>query len=434
MRVRVGGPVLTAIMVVALSPAASADGGVKVMINEAGSVYLSGPDVSAARDVRPGTKTTTRTAGGRESAMGVGGTSVSAVAGLAHIPTRFVRLMTFPGAVSLTGDEVRNGFSGDPAGHPRYATISAPGVGFFRPLRDDVDANARDVVATNGADLQVVVTTTNAEPRTVVIHANDKTPKPGQSPGFSVRVDHPSGGANFFYSWDFGDGTTGAGRGPSHGFTAGRYRIMVTAIGDDGSSGVATPVEIHVGNFASATPTPASGRRKPGRPQTGGPGRGGPGGGGPGAGGGAATGGGAGKDGRRASGPARSRGRGERTQRSSSRSKPRATATAAPSPTASRARRSSPAGDRAARKPRAPTSKGRPVAGVLLAGAGSVADVNRVLASLPAAAAQDRSPLRSGGGSGSSLANWLGGGGLIVALLAVGAAREAGVRRRRLRT
>ena len=52
------------------------------------------------------------------------------------------------GSVELSGDEVRDGFDGDPLGH-REATFDpsyGPEVHFFRPMRDGSDVNAGDIV------------------------------------------------------------------------------------------------------------------------------------------------------------------------------------------------------------------------------------------------------------------------------------------------
>ena len=413
-------PVLTAVMALALlAPAAHADNGVRLTINGGGSVYLTGVEVDRARDVALGTPATTRAANGRATVDAEGGTTVATVAALAHVPARFVEAMAIArigtaGPVFVEGREVRRGFAGDPSGETRYATINTNfghRVRFFRPLRDEFDINANDSVTTpRDGDLTVDLTTTNTALRDVRATADDTTPKAGAVAAFSGRVRGAPGRVRFTYSWDFGDGTTEVGQTPSHAFAAGHYRVTVTAIGSDGSSGVATPVEIQVDKPRKAAPS------KPGPPRPGS----GSGAGGPGAGGGARTGGGASDASQSASGPARSAGRSERKRRSERRAAP----TATPAPTADAQRRPE--------RPPAPVTTGVPVDGVLLASAGSPAEADQILRSTQTPAGQVRPPVRRGGGDPSA-AGWLGGGGLFVFLLAAGALREGGLRWRGLR-
>jgi hypothetical protein len=380
----------------------SADNGVRLEINGHGSVYLSGPDVDAARDVPVDTPTTTRTVGGATTVSGQGGTKLSTIAQLAHIPPSFVQSMTIPrasapGSVTISGAEVRDGFAGDPLGL-RYATVYTGyghGVQLFRPLRDGADVNAPDAVTTfNDADLQVALTTTNAALRTVRVHADDRTLRRRTRTGFSAQVDAAPAGVTFTYSWDFGDGTTEQGATPSHSFAPGHYRVTVTAVGDDGSSGVSTPITIQVAARTAATPTPTPTPTPHATP--------------------APTGGGEGNDAQRASGPARSNGTGERQQRGSAHAAP----TPAPLPPVGQPEKAR------QRRPQAKAKGTQRVEGILLASAGVPA------AAVAPAVAEQRAPARRGALAGGSPAGWLGGGALLIALLAVGAAREGGFRRR----
>src|SRR4051812_20210738 len=267
------------------SPARAANG-VRVTVNGGGGILLAGPEVDAARDVPLDTRVTTRRADGSVVADGQGGTSLATLVQLAHIPPEFVQQVTIArvnaaGAVAVSGDEVRDGFVGDPAGSPRFATVYTGyghGVHFFRPLRDDGDVNAGDVVDTpDDTDLAVDLRTTNAAVRQVIATVDAATLNPGQPGAFSVHVEGPPSGVSFSYSWDFGDGSGDGGQTPAHSFAAGHYRVIATAVGDDGSSGVSAPIDVQVGApvlapsvtpTASPAATPAAAPvRGPGRPR-----------------------------------------------------------------------------------------------------------------------------------------------------------------------
>ena len=64
------------------------------------------------------------------------------------------------------------------------------------------------------------------------------------------------------------------------------------------------------------------------------------------------------------------------------------------------------------------------MSGVLLAGAGSAADVGRLLG--PPPAGQRQAAARPGAGAGGTVWGWAGGGALLLLLLGLGAAREGG--------
>ena len=446
---------LAMIALAALAPAARAANGVRVTVNGGGAIMLSGPEVDAARDVPLDTPATTRRADGSAFTDGQGGTSLATLAQLAHVPAQFVQEMgiaraSATGSVVVTGDEVRNGFSGDPVGAPRLATVYTGyghGAHFFRPLRGDGDVNAGDVVDTsNDADLTVDLTTTNAAVRQVVATADAVTLDPGQPGAFSVHVEQPPADVSFTFSWDFGDGNGGSGPTPTHAFAAGHYRVMATAVGDDGSSGVSAPIDVQVGAPAAAPSPTATPTATPAATPAPGPRR---------AGAAPVRGGGEGGDQAASSGPKRSRAKGDRTETVRRRARPAPAPTATPAPTAAPAPLATPrpaatpapvtatpvpsatAAPTATPSPTesatptptpAPVSPrsagGTPVSGVLLAGAGSAADVGRLLG--PPPAGQRQAAARPGAGAGGTVWGGAGGGALLLLLLGLGAAREGG--------
>src|SRR5262249_28744125 len=156
----------------------------------------------ASLDVVRGTLGTLRKSTGETRTEDASGTRVLTVlTQFAHIPKDFIDSVTIPrgdapGSVEISGDEVRDGFGGDPLG-PRDATLSQNGNGahLFRPLRDQSDVNELDQPrARTGEDLLLQVQTKNQDIRDVVVHAARTDIKKGDDPGLTAVVrDAPNG-------------------------------------------------------------------------------------------------------------------------------------------------------------------------------------------------------------------------------------------------
>src|SRR5262249_51278103 len=106
-------------------------------------------------------------------------------------------------------------------------------------------ANAYSVVVTaSDGNLSATATTTaaiTAANRVPVVSAGGPySGVTGAALAFAAAASDPDGDA-IFYAWDFGDGSSGSGRPPSHAFAApGNYTVTVTA--DDHRGGISSSV------------------------------------------------------------------------------------------------------------------------------------------------------------------------------------------------
>ena len=257
----------------------------RLQVNGGGSVYLSGPTWTTARDVRLLTRDARAQRRRHSSVDGEGGTAIATVRRVgAHLRAGRVRRWRSPGShrptrSRSTGDDVVNGLSR--ATRPGRATRRShrlrPRVHFFRPLRDAEDANARDTRHDRrDGDLAVQMTTTNDTVREVIAQVDDTTPDRA-STGFSAHVSDAPGGVDFTFSWDFGDGELRQARAratrvrarplPGHGHRRRKRRVQRRS----------SPLDVQVGT-PSASPDAlrdaGGGRQQPagraGRPRPGG--------------------------------------------------------------------------------------------------------------------------------------------------------------------
>ncbi|HEY6779926.1 MAG TPA: PKD domain-containing protein, partial [Thermoleophilaceae bacterium] len=180
-----------------------------------------------------------------------GGTSMRLALMLAgvdpqHVDSLAIRRPNGNGAVTLSGDEIRNGFDGDPLG-AREATFDASynagtEVHFFRPLRmlpgGEQDRNGGDQLdPPTGSDL-VTTFHTDGPLLRISAHADPTTVDKGSPIGFSASATGGSGTPRL--TWDFGDPSPGAeGDSVQHSYgREGSYSVTVTAVTPDGGSGV----------------------------------------------------------------------------------------------------------------------------------------------------------------------------------------------------
>ena len=195
------------------------------------SVLDAAIDVDRTRPVTvrgPGGQRTT-TAGGTSALrlaqlMGIDPASVTAV-GVQTMNTKG----SFTPEVSFTGDELRNGFGGDPLCSSCQATfdhvLTPDTVDFFRPLRDASDANEPDLVRP-AARQSLYVRIESAPTIFPRLTLSDRTPRADQPVRFRV-VSSPS--ANVTFAWYYGDGTTGTGAEVTKRYAAGSWPVAVIA-------------------------------------------------------------------------------------------------------------------------------------------------------------------------------------------------------------
>ena len=128
---------------------------------------------------------------------------------------------------------------------PALVSVDGQSTRFLRPVRNGSDVNADDDFAIdNGQPLVVHVDKDNA---VAVTSAADRTTvKAGETVTFTASVTGGHPGEVFEARWDFGDGRSGVGGTITHAFTKGTYNVVVTAHGDEGSTGAAAPIRITV--------------------------------------------------------------------------------------------------------------------------------------------------------------------------------------------
>jgi hypothetical protein len=376
------------------------------------------------------------------------------------------------GSVTIERPEILNGING-PDGQldATFGTgFSSNSIQFIRPRRFEGDPNGPDAFgSTIGGTLDVAVASDGVR-RDLDAGADQYTLATGQPASLHVRVLNPPGGVTWTFTWTLEPGKSIQTTAESlpYGYKDGTYLPQVTMQGSDGSWGTYTFTRaIRVGTSSEPTPTPtasstASPTATPDQTEQGGTG-------GPGAGGGVpAPGGGEGNKRDAATGPKRNTSKSSRASDGSKRGEATPTATptadAAATATATASANAAPhgsgtgnaggqaktgdanSGTSKTTESSAPTPgataapetgagekgtsapQGVQVDGILLASAGSIADVIEAARSaLPTK--QDRSQARRGGGDSAPIGGWVGGGAGLLGLLLLGAVREGGFRR-----
>ena len=411
---------------------ARADGGIRLTLNGQAAARIPLDELRGTVDVSGDRAQFTRNDGSSTNLVSFTGTSAAALARIAGVDPAHVRSMEIvringAGAVVLSGDEVRNGFAGDPLGH-REATFDTnygPEVHFFRPLRDGSDVNAGDIVdaprmtdlpvriATDGAALTVAASAAGAraERRTPVhftVGVTGAARGRGAAGALGLRRRHAvrrscrSRGATGSANHTFG--------------TNGLYRATATVTGDDGSSGVGRAQEVRIGKAAGG------GAKRDGSHGGGGPNRG--------------SGGGKAQPDSRSTGPAESDGNGGGQAQTGAQTPAPGPATPAPATAQPRddpARKRSSGGKPRKRAAPPAAAGGEPISGILLASQSVPLDERQLDGMLAQPQSEARAPLRRSAAPATTALGVVAGVGALVALLLAGALRESGRLRTRVR-
>jgi len=160
----------------------------------------------------------------------------------------FVRIVRANGTWStLTRDDLADP---PPFADARFplAFVDNVGTRYFRPVRGDSDANARDNLSTeSGQPLEVWVQTGRV--LTVSATGRPGTTDAGETVSFRASVTGAEPGERLTIRWTFGDGTSDTGATVRHTYDAtGSYDALATVTGSRDSGGTSDLVNVRVGD------------------------------------------------------------------------------------------------------------------------------------------------------------------------------------------
>ena len=241
-----------------VTPAPAAAAGIEVVFDGRASV-VDEAELAASADV-PALPYTIRSDDGSTRTETRGGVSIRTVIALAggDPDTTSGVSVERPGGgeVTLAGPDLADP-SPFPEG-PALVWVQDGAAGFLRPVRDEADVNAPDLI-TGPAGGNLTVTVQSGALLEVLAGADDEKVKPGRRVRFWASASGVDPGERLTYRWHFDDGTEAEGENVRHAFRKpGRYRVYVT-VSRGGRSGGASPViTITVGDpDAAAKRTPA---------------------------------------------------------------------------------------------------------------------------------------------------------------------------------
>jgi PKD repeat protein len=90
-------------------------------------------------------------------------------------------------------------------------------------------------------------------PPTADFTISDPVPEVGQTVNFSASVTDPDAGDTHMFAWDFGDGTNGTGRTPSHAYTSRGTKTVRLTVTDSGGESTTVTKELRVNAPPTAT-------------------------------------------------------------------------------------------------------------------------------------------------------------------------------------
>lgn len=208
------------------------------------SIVQSAADVAAGRAVTLRGPTGTRT-------VRAGGTSVGAFLRALGIPLEAldrIELQAGTGrTVTISGDEVRDGFSGDAACPSCQATLDAgsrPGaVNFLRPLRSASDANAGDELVPRSGQTLFLRLVARRLSATAAIVSDQVRRRVGQP--FAFRIESP-GVPPEQVTWFYGDGSyERGGTTARHAYSApGSWPVSALIVGSGTFTGATGLVRV----------------------------------------------------------------------------------------------------------------------------------------------------------------------------------------------
>jgi hypothetical protein len=213
-----------------------------------GNVSIGTAELQSSYDIVNKTYTV-RATDGTEDRLQFSGASIRRVLDLAGVDPGSVKFLQTPRSdgteATLSGDDL--GPNPPFPDGPPLIFVDGDSVRYLRPVRNARDSNASDNLATqSGAPLEISTRTGNI----LDVHITADGAGAGKL-AFEATASGGLPGESIDFTWDFGDGTTGAGATITHQYASkGTYRIVARAEGDQDSAGSS-----NILRFAVSPPT-----------------------------------------------------------------------------------------------------------------------------------------------------------------------------------
>jgi PKD domain-containing protein len=272
------GALIAVALVLGAAPPAAAEPGVLLHLSGGGDRFFDADELTRLRDIPPTDYLLRAGPGDAGQTVTLSGTSVRRVVSSAYPIDQagFVRFVRADGTwATLTRDELDDPspFQG---GLFPLVFVDSVGTRYFRPVRGDGDANARDNLSTrSGNPLEGWVQTGRV--LSVSADADPGQADPGEAVTFRATAAGALAGEQLSIRWSFGDGASATGSSVTHSYgSQGAYDALATVTGSRDSGGTSDLVRVRVGDGQRAPgPGAPSGEQNPNGPG-GGPSEGGP--------------------------------------------------------------------------------------------------------------------------------------------------------------
>ena len=219
-----------------------------------GDRFFDAGEVDRLRDVPPTDYLLRATADDPGQTVTLSGTSVRRLVSSAYPIDQigFVRFVRADGTWSTLS-------AGDLADPPPFADgrfplvfVDSVGTRYFKPVRGDRDANARDNLSTRSEEpLEGWVQTGRV--LTVTASGDPTDIDPGDRVSFHANVTGARDGEQLTIRWTFGDGARATGDSVRHTYDAtGAYDALATVTGSRDSGGTSDLVRVNVGDAKGA--------------------------------------------------------------------------------------------------------------------------------------------------------------------------------------